>query len=609
MSFDAKEEIKNKLDVVEVISSYIQLQKAGTNYKACCPFHNEKTPSFMVSPQRQMWRCFGCNKSGDIFTFIMDFENVDFFTALKILADKAGVVLPKFDKEEFSQDKASYEIMDFSVKYFQNNLFKNQEVLKYLSSRGLNEETLKEFKIGFALDEWRDLFVNLVKQGFKAKDIFETGLIIQKNDTLNNSNVFLNNNNFYDRFRSRIMFPIHNNSSQVVGYTGRIFEGKASLKTIKNIDETGKYINSPQTKIYEKSKILYGYNITKRHINSQNEAIVVEGTTDFLSGYIKGHKNIVASLGTALTTDQLNLLKRMTNNLILAYDNDEAGKIATERNIKLGLAMDFNLKILDLKSAKDLSDFINQKDNDLSLEIKNALPVMDFYIKRGKALFNINILEGKREFLNYFFKKLKWEKDIIKISHYLNEISFLLDIKLEVLDETFHQTKAEPLEDNLAYHQSKKESKNHNLVVKNRHENISETILAVFTQFPVMLKAHVSENKKFFYQKFQKFLELIDEKGVEIIHNNLINSETKEIIDFLYMIGSQAEIINQGEEKIIKEIESLLAVLKEEYYKRQINLLKNKIKNAEAINDNKQLGELLLELSHVCEALNQINKQ
>jgi len=203
------------------------------------------------------------------------------------------------------------------------------------------------------------------------------------------------------------MFPIFNNSNEPVAFTGRIFESKESLKTIKNIDETGKYINSPQTKVYEKGRILYGLNITKRYISQQNEAIVVEGTMDFLSAYLKGHKNIVASLGTALTLDQLTLLKRLCNNLILAYDNDHAGKMATERNIKLALSLDFQIKILNIEESKDISDFITAFPNKLGEKINNSLPVMDFYINFGLQQFNINTLNGKNDFLKYFLPKLK----------------------------------------------------------------------------------------------------------------------------------------------------------------------------------------------------------
>jgi len=400
MEIDAKEEIKSKLNIVDVLSSYIQLHKAGTNYKACCPFHNEKTPSFFVSPQRQIWHCFGCGKTGDIFTFVMNIENVDFITALKILADKAGVKLPRFDSKINSQNKTIYNIFTDVINLYQSNLNKNSEVKDYLLKRGLTENIIQEFKLGFSNDNWNEALNYLIDKGYTPKDLLETGLFIQNTNKPSS-------NNLYDRFRARIMFPIFNNSNEPVAFTGRIFEGSSPLKTIKNIDETGKYVNSPQTKVYEKGKILYGLNITKRYISQQNEAIVVEGTMDFLSAYLKGVQNIVASLGTALTIDQLTLLKRLSDKLILAYDNDEAGKMATERNIKLALSLGFQIKILNITEAKDISDFINILPDKLSEKITQSLPAMDFYINHGLSMYNTNNVSGKNEFLNYFLPKLK----------------------------------------------------------------------------------------------------------------------------------------------------------------------------------------------------------
>lgn len=404
------------------------------------------------------------------------------------------------------------------------------------------------------------------------------------------------------------MFPIFNTSGQIVGYTARIFKGKLPLKTIKNIDETGKYINSPQTKIYEKSKILYGFNITKKYISQKNEAIIVEGTTDFLSGYIKGHNNIVASLGTALTIDQLNLLKRLTDNLILAYDNDEAGKIATERNIKLALNLGFNIKILDLKDSKDLSDFINEKNNNLEKEINNALPVMDFFINRAKALFNISIIDGKHAFLNYFLKKLKWEKDLIKISFYLNKISTLTDIKLDVIENVFKKTEPEEIDDFSINKIIEKEETKEKINIKNRQEILSETILTMFVQKPTLLKKIIIDNKEFFSKNYESILDLIEKQGIDIINEKILDPFIKEQLDLLFVFGSKNINVLPNDQMFINEAESFIELLKEEYFKSKINYFKNEIKNAETTNQHELIPELLKELNMVCERLNQIKQ-
>lgn len=601
MEIDAKEEIKSKLNVVDVLASYIQLQKAGTNYKACCPFHNEKTPSFFVSPQRQIWHCFGCGKTGDIFTFVMNIENVDFITALKILADKAGVKLPRFDNQANSQNKTIYNIFTDVINLYQSNLNKNLEAKDYLLKRGLTENIINEFKLGFSNDSWNEALNYLTNQGYPTKDLLETGLFIQNTSKPSA-------NNLYDRFRARIMFPIFNNSNEPVAFTGRIFEGSLPLKTIKNIDETGKYVNSPQTKVYEKGKILYGLNITKRYISQQNEAIVVEGTMDFLSAYLKGAQNIVASLGTALTIDQLTLLKRLCEKLILAYDNDEAGKMATERNIKLALSLGFQIKILNITEAKDISDFINTHPDALLDKINQSLPVMDFYINHGLSMFNVNNVSGKNEFLNYFLPKLKWEKDLIQISHYLNKLAEVLDVDIHAIEETFKTINPEETEDIYLKSQKNKFELDNSKLLKSRSEALSEIILSVFIQHPSMLKNLVIDNIEFFNFKFQDMIALVKSQGIAIINDQSVDPLVKEIIDNLYINNIKYEdLLKQNEEIILCEINNFMKLLKQEHYKHKINDLQNEIKNAENLNDSIRINELVSELNNICEILNKLN--
>ncbi len=600
MEFDAKEEIKSKLNIVDVLSNYIQLQKAGTNYKACCPFHNEKTPSFFVSPQRQIWHCFGCLKTGDIFTFVMNIENVDFITALKILADKAGVKLPRFDNQVSSQNKTIYNIFSDVIELYKTNLNKNSNVKDYLIKRGLTEEIINEFKIGFSNDNWNEALNYLIDKGYTSKDLFETGLFIQNTSKPSG-------NNLYDRFRSRIMFPIFNNSNEPVAFTGRIFEGSSPLKTIKNIDETGKYVNSPQTKVYEKGKILYGLNVTKKYIAQQNEAVIVEGTMDFLSAYLDSIKNIVASLGTALTIDQLTLLKRICDKIILAYDNDEAGKMATERNIKLALSLGFQIKILNITEAKDISDFVNILPNKLPEKIDQSLPVMDFYIDHGLNMFNTNNIAGKNEFLNYFLPKLKWEKDLIQISHYLNKLADILDINLSAIEETFKKINPEETEDIYLKPKQNNFDSDHSSLLKTKSETLSEVILSTFIQKPLMLKNIILDNIEFFNFKFQDILLLIKEKGIEVINDQNIDPQNKEIIDNLYINNIKYDdLLKQSDEIIIAEINNFIKLLKHEYYKNKINNIQNEIKNAENQNDSIRSIELINELNTICDILNKL---
>src|SRR3989344_5357251 len=332
------EQIKEKLDIVEFIRGYISVQPAGKNFKALCPFHKEKTPSFIISPDRQTWHCFGsCSEGGDIFKFLMKYENLEFYEALKILAEKAGIELRKIAPAEQKQFNILYEINEEAKEFFKKNLNLEgaAEAKKYLLDRGLKKETIEEFELGFASDEWETLSLYLIKKGYSAFDIERAGLAY-KNER----------GGLIDRFRGRIIFPIHNHFGKVIGFSGRILP---RLET----PEIGKYINSPETLIFNKSKILYGFYKSKNFIREIKTAVLVEGQMDFLACWQDGVKNIVAVSGTALTIDHLKVLKRQTDQLIFCFDNDEAGLKAAERSIDLANSQDFNVKILTLKEHKD----------------------------------------------------------------------------------------------------------------------------------------------------------------------------------------------------------------------------------------------------------------
>lgn len=282
METNPVEEIKNKIDIVQVIGSYIEVKPAGRNFKARCPFHGEKTPSFMISADRQTWHCFGsCNEGGDVFSFLMKYENIEFYEALKILAEKAGVELKKLSPEDQKQFGILYDINEAAKDFYKQELQKNQKVLEYIKSRGLTEETIKEFELGFAPQAWDHATIYLTGKGFNAQDIERAGIDF-RNDR----------GSYIDRFRGRIMFPIWNHTGKVVGFTGRIMPEY-------DTGETGKYINSPETPIFNKSRVLYGFNKAKSHIREMQFALLVEGQMDLLMCVQDGLKNVVAASGTA----------------------------------------------------------------------------------------------------------------------------------------------------------------------------------------------------------------------------------------------------------------------------------------------------------------------
>ncbi len=614
---DPKEEIKNKLDIVEVVGGYIKLQKAGVNFRACCPFHKEKTPSFYVSPQRQIAHCFGCNFSGDIFGFVMKIENIDFLTALKILANKANVDLSRFQTKENSIKKVLIDIQESALSFFEDNLKKNPDAYNYLKKRGLTDETIKEFHIGFALDEWRSLTEYLLKLGFKISDIERTGLSIRKADAMNVTDVnSLPTNFFFDRFRSRIMFPIFSLSQEPVGFTGRIFQNDKNipLHTIKNIEETGKYVNSPETIIFSKSNLLFLLNKTKNAILEKNEAILVEGQMDAISCYQEGLKNVVASSGTALTQEQLNILKRYCNTLILAYDNDEAGQEATERNIELALNLDFDIKIITLSDAKDFSEFINLHPGKLLDILKEANPIMDFYFQRAKKIFDTTNNKGKRDFMSYFLSKVKYLKNnIIEKSTWMEKLSSLLNVKVELLENELQ--KLNTINPYIKqYGASQKDEIETLNSLKSREDILSEKVLATYLQNQDILKELIIKNEIYFPIQYSNILKLIKNNTLnsvlntkEAVNTDLeVNENDLNLLNYLWILGSKDMEDNKEKNipSIQEEVSSCLWHLKQEHLKNRMSFLQNKIKELESSGSNGMFNELMQEFKNLSEQLN-----
>jgi len=330
------EQIKEKLGIVDVVGQYIKLEKAGSNLKAKCPFHNEKTPSFFVSPARNSYYCFGCNAKGDIFSFVEQFEGVDFTGALKILGEKAGVQIV-YERQDIRDEKSRlHSIMEDATLFFEENLNKQKKVLEYLKKRGLDDKTIKTWRVGYSPDSWSSLYEHL-KGKFNTDEINKAGLI-KKSEK---------GGDYYDRFRGRIMFPISDNSGRIIAFSGRIF---------KDNENEAKYINSPETQLFSKSKILYGYDKAKFSIRKLNFSIVVEGQMDILLSHQALFTNTVALSGTALTEEQVGLLKRLSGNVVLAFDSDSAGVASSGKSAMLMLSLGMDVKVTHLKQGEDPSD-------------------------------------------------------------------------------------------------------------------------------------------------------------------------------------------------------------------------------------------------------------
>lgn len=354
--------IKERLGIAEVLSAYIKLEKAGMNFKAKCPFHNEKTPSFFVSPARASYYCFGCGAKGDIFSFVQEFEGLDFPGALKILADKAGVVLELKNKEAENKEERLYHVLEQATVFYQRALVENTSARSYLEKRGLKADTIAAWRLGYAADEWRGVRAFLKRQGFTDSEIEASGMTKASDK----------GNEPYDRFRSRIMFPLLDVSGRPVAFSGRLVnksEGEGSPK----------YLNSPETALFSKSKLLYGMHAAKLAIRERGYSILVEGQMDLLMSHQAHFVNTIASSGTALSVEQLQILSRLSQNIIMAYDADGAGFRASVRSARLALSLGMDIKVAQLPDGLDPADAILKDPSIWARALRDSKHIIDFY--------------------------------------------------------------------------------------------------------------------------------------------------------------------------------------------------------------------------------------
>ncbi|MFM1576218.1 DNA primase, partial [Helcococcus ovis] len=353
------EELKSRIDIVDIISEYVDLKRAGSSFKGLCPFHNEKTPSFMVNREKNNFHCFGCHEGGDAISFIMKMENLEYIDAIKFIAEKLGFSLEEteYSKEKVSRSNKLYEINSKAARFYFKELLTNQIPQNYLNERGLNKNILNKYFLGYA-NHNNDLYKYLKKEGFQEQDILDLGLIGEKNG------------NYYDKFRDRLIFPILNNKNKVIGFGGRTLNNN-------NI----KYLNSPESDIFIKGKNVYGVNVIKR--NKQEKIILVEGYMDVISLYNYGIDYALASLGTALTEEQAKLILRYSKEVYIAYDGDTAGIKATLRAIEIFKNLDVQLKILEFPNGMDPDEFIKLKGREAFDDMmKKASNVIDYKLKK-----------------------------------------------------------------------------------------------------------------------------------------------------------------------------------------------------------------------------------
>ena len=408
------EQIKERLSILEVVRTYLELQKAGGRFRAKCPFHNERTPSFYVSPDRDSFYCFGCSKGGDIFTFVQEIEGIDFKEALRMLAERAGVELTyeANDKEEKSKKEKLRDVMSHAVFFYHKKLSEHKEVVAYLKKRGVELETIKQFRLGYAPAAWKELTDYLISKGFSEDLLEESGLVIKNNET----------GRTYDRYRNRVMFPIADISGNPIAFSGRIYDEHPDADVSQ-----GKYINNPETLLFNKSKALFGMHEAKQGIRSNKSAVVVEGQMDVVLSHQAGIPHVVAASGTALTEHHVRVLGRTADTVIFAFDADEAGIKATERSVQLALAENMVVKIVALPKGSDPADMVLSDPTRWKQYIDESLHIIDFLIKvllNGVTDARAKRLLAKERILPYIARL----KSSIEQAHFVERLSTELAI-------------------------------------------------------------------------------------------------------------------------------------------------------------------------------------
>jgi len=420
--------IKEKIDIVDLVGEYVQLKPAGVNHKGLCPFHREKSPSFMVSRERQSWHCFGCSKGGDIFSFIQEIEGMEFVEALKYLENRAGVPLDDFRSEiNSSLRNRIKEINGQAANFFHNFLVKMpaaEAARQYLQKRQVKPETITEWLIGYVPDQW-DLLMNwLTKKGYSIDDIVASGLVIKKTDAVAGGT-----RGFYDRFRGRIMFPIWDVHGSVVGFTGRVL--------VETETSGGKYVNTPVTAVYDKSAVIFGLNRAKSEIKKKDLIVMVEGQMDTIACHEAGMKNVVASSGTAMTETQVRLLKRYSSNLTLAFDMDAAGIEAAERGILIALREGMNVRVIRLPdgAGKDPDECLKKNPSVWFEAVAHAEDVMVWFLEKALIGRDLRSPKEKQAVADMFLPKIALVPYAVERDHWLQKLADTLQVGIDVLRE------------------------------------------------------------------------------------------------------------------------------------------------------------------------------
>ncbi len=570
------QEFINKLDIVQVISEYVTLKKSGANYKGLSPFKPERTPSFTVSPGKNIFKDFSSGIGGDVITFYMKINNLTFAEAVEELANKYNIQFnSRFSGKNANKQQNSLQkfhmILQTALEFYSENIFKNKKALNYLEKRGLNENDIKKFKLGYAPENWDSLLENFKNKDYSNEDLIELGLIKRAST-----------GNFFDVFRDRIIFPIYNKNQNIVGFGGRALDG----------DNTAKYINSQESKVFNKSREVYGLVSRGEKIRKKGFVILMEGYMDVLSAHKNDFENAVASLGTAFTDEQAKLLKRYTNNIVIAYDSDEAGKNALFRASYILKKHEFNVKCLFFpKGIKDPDEFFQSNDKKKFVELlKESVDIFEYMFSEFSYDINIKTVEGKKIFIDRFKEFFANLQNRIEIDIYLDKLSEELGISKQNLE-------AEILKNDTGkYKKTKiKKFKKEEISIKNKlnYDLLEVSTLKLILKYPEYYKEFAEkEIKSFIIIEILKKLKKID-FNTKILDNSEIDEEEKKLI-FKFSREADLEIEKEDEYYKILYTDWFNRELEKEIHKKDQNYfymkqIEHELKNIHSLQEIKEL--------------------
>ena len=580
------EEIKQKVDIISLVSEYVPLKKAGRNYKSLCPFHSEKTPSFMVSPDRQIYKCFGCNEGGDVFEFVKKIEGLEFGEVVKKLAARSGVQLKEYASQLDDKRKATI----FSINQMASELYNylltrhkaGKAALDYLHARKISDLSIKDFQLGYA-PEKGDIAVSfLLKKGFDSNGITLAG---------HSSNY--SGGKLLDRFRGRVMFPIKDTQGRTLGFSGRALGSREP-----------KYLNSPDTLVFNKSKSLYGIDLAKTEIGKQKTAILVEGNLDVISSHQAGVKNVVAPLGTALTGKQVEMLRRFSDKLIISFDTDFAGHAAAKRGIELAEEAGFSVKVADLGEGKDPDEIIRKDPSIWKSKIKEAISVYDFILESGIKKWGLDA-EGKKKVSKEILPIIAKLPDEISQDHYVQKIAASLSVSEEAV-----RSDLKKYAEAGSYQEDNKEEREDKSPIRiSKITLLEKYLLSLVTQTGILAK---ELDAKFFSQEETSKLFIEIKKHFDSEGKVKLKKLSTEIPENLLKIYDEVILYDLGEkildyhEAAEKEISSCIDRIKELNLRTRLKRLGLEIKQAEAVSESKKIKnlteefrDLSLQLSHL----------